>query len=94
MTRFQSKSSSLKANVVRTSLLPFLRQHAQKPLDQKLRPEDLDRRVNILNGWWTGLLELVAGRNNQSISGTDRPVILEGIAAIMERPEWLSLIHI
>lgn len=88
MTRFQSKSSSLKANVVRTSLLPFLRQHAQKPLDQKLRPEDLDRRVNILNGWWTGLLELVAGRNNQSISGTDRPVILEGIAAIMERPEW------
>lgn len=44
--------------------------------------------MNILNGWWTGLLELVAGRNNQSISGTDRPVILEGIAAIMERPEW------
>jgi hypothetical protein len=44
--------------------------------------------VNILNGWWTGLLELVAGRNNQSISGTDRPIILEGIAAVMERPEW------
>jgi hypothetical protein len=86
--RFQSKSSSLKANVVRTSLLPFLRQHAHRPVSQKLRPEDLDRRVNILNGWWTGLLELVAGRNNQSISGTDRPVILEGIAAIMERPEW------
>jgi hypothetical protein len=30
----------------------------------------------------------VAGRNNQSISGTDRPAILEGIAGIMERPEW------
>ncbi|EMD89265.1 hypothetical protein COCC4DRAFT_40404 [Bipolaris maydis ATCC 48331] len=88
LRKFQSKSSSLKANVVRTSLLPFLRQHAHRPIDQKLRPEDLDRRVNILNGWWTGLLELVAGRNNQSISGTDRPVILEGIAAIMERPEW------
>lgn len=44
--------------------------------------------MNILNAWWTSLLELVAGRNNQSISGTDRPVILEGIAAIMERPEW------
>tara|TARA_R110002003_G_scaffold121_29_gene10897 strand:+ start:6029 stop:7111 length:1083 start_codon:yes stop_codon:yes gene_type:complete len=48
----------------------------------------LDRRANILNGWWTGLLELVAGRNNQSISGTDRPAILDGIAGLMERPEW------
>ena len=86
--RFQSKSSSLKANVVRTALLPFLRQYTTHASNHKLRPEDLDRRVNILNGWWTGLLELVAGRNNQSISGTDRPVILEGIAAIMERPEW------
>jgi hypothetical protein len=86
--RFQAKSSSLKANVVRTALLPFLRQYASHPSNHKLRPEDLDRRASILNGWWTGLLELVAGRNNQSISGTDRPVILEGIAAIMERPEW------
>ncbi|CAI9638311.1 unnamed protein product [Alternaria burnsii] len=88
LRKFQSKSSSLKANVVRTTLLPFLRQYTAHPSNHKLRPEDLDRRVNILNGWWTGLLELVAGRNNQSISGTDRPVILEGIAAIMERPEW------
>ncbi|KAI1592584.1 repeatdomain containing protein [Pyrenophora tritici-repentis] len=88
LRKFQSKSSSLKANVVRTALLPFLRQYTTHPSNHKLRPEDLDRRVNILNGWWTGLLELVAGRNNQSISGTDRPVILEGIAAIMERPEW------
>ncbi|KAF1836932.1 DUF1765-domain-containing protein [Decorospora gaudefroyi] len=88
LRKFQAKSSSLKANVVRTALLPFLRQYASHPSNHKLRPEDLDRRANILNGWWTGLLELVAGRNNQSISGTDRPVILEGIAAIMERPEW------
>ena len=86
--RYQSKSSALKANVVRTTLLPFLRQYASHPSNHKLRPEDLDRRANILNGWWTGLLELVAGRNNQSISGTDRPAILEGIAGIMERPEW------
>lgn len=88
LRKFQAKSSSLKANVVRTALLPFLRQYGSHPSNHKLRAEDLDRRANILNGWWTGLLELVAGRNNQSISGTDRPVILEGIAAIMERPEW------
>lgn len=86
--RFQSKSIALKANVVRTTLLPALQQYASHPSNHKLRPEDLDRRANILNGWWTGLLELVAGRNNQSISGTDRPAILEGISAIMERPEW------
>lgn len=87
--RFQHKSSSLKANIVRTSLLQeFIYKYANHSSNQKLRPEDLDRRTNILNGWWTGLLELLAGRNNQSISGTDRPVILEGLAGIMERPEW------
>ncbi|KAF2633843.1 DUF1765-domain-containing protein [Macroventuria anomochaeta] len=89
LRKFQHKSSSLKANIVRTSLLQdFIYKYANHPSNQKLRPEDLDRRTNILNGWWTGLLELVAGRNNQSISGTDRPVILEGLAGIMERPEW------
>ncbi|KAF2006951.1 DUF1765-domain-containing protein [Amniculicola lignicola CBS 123094] len=86
--KFHSKSASLKANVVRTTLLPFLRSYDSHPSNHKLRPEDLDRRANILNGWWTALLELLAGRNNQSISGTDRPAILEGIAGIMERPEW------
>ncbi|KAF2473345.1 DUF1765-domain-containing protein [Lindgomyces ingoldianus] len=88
LRKFQAKSIALKANVVRTALLPFLRSYASHPSNHKLRPEDLDRRANILNGWWTGLLELLAGRNNQSISGTDRPAILEGIAAVMERPEW------
>lgn len=73
---------------MRTTLLPFLRSYATHPSNNRLRPEDLDRRANILNGWWTGLLELLSGRNNQSISGTDRPAILEGIAGIMERPEW------
>ncbi|KAF2500391.1 DUF1765-domain-containing protein [Lophium mytilinum] len=88
LRKFQSKSIALKTNVVRTTLLPFLRAYAVHPSNNKLRPEDLDRRANILNGWWTGLLELLSGRNNLSISGTDRPAILEGIAGIMERPEW------
>ena len=34
------------------------------------------------------MLELLNGRHNQSMSGTDRPVILDGIAGVMERPEW------
>ena len=86
--KFISKSVSLKANVVRSCLLPFLRTYALHLSNKMLRAEDLDRRTNILNKWWTGLIELLHGRNNQSISGTDRPAILDGIAAIMERPEW------
>ncbi|KAI9714093.1 MAG: hypothetical protein M1812_006540 [Candelaria pacifica] len=86
--KFQAKSSALKANVVRSSLLPFLRNYAQHPSVKALRPEDLDRRINVLNKWWTGLLEMLNGRNNQSLSGTDRPVLLDGMAGIMTRPEW------
>ncbi|KAF2487986.1 hypothetical protein BDY17DRAFT_290066 [Neohortaea acidophila] len=86
--KFNSKSLAHKAGVVRSSLLPFLRTYASHPSNRSLRPEDLDRRANILNKWWTGLVELLHGRNNQSISGTDRPVILDGISGILERPEW------
>ncbi|KAK0258182.1 hypothetical protein B0A54_00236 [Friedmanniomyces endolithicus] len=87
-TKFSSKSVAFKANVVRAALLPFLRQYVAHASNQNLRPEDLDRRVNILNKWWTGLIEMLHGRNNQSISGTDRPVILDGISGIMERSEF------
>lgn len=86
--KFASKTTAMKANVVRSTLMPFLTAYATHPSNRTLRPEDLDRRTNILNKWWTGLLEMLHGRNNQSISGTDRPVILDGIAGIMERPEW------
>ncbi|CAP94374.1 hypothetical protein E8E15_003152 [Penicillium rubens] len=86
--KFQAKSSSLKANVIRTSLLPFLSRHHLHASCKNLRPEDLDRRVNILNKWWIGMLEMLNGKNNQSISGTDRPVFLEAVVGIMARPEW------
>ncbi|PGH35151.1 hypothetical protein GX50_01963 [[Emmonsia] crescens] len=86
--KFHSKSSSLKANVLRSSLLPFLSRYANHSSSQFLRPEDLDRRINILNKWWTGLLEILNGRTSQSLSGVDRPVFLEAIVGIMARPEW------
>ncbi|KAI7119730.1 DUF1765-domain-containing protein [Hortaea werneckii] len=87
-SKFVSKSMAFKASVVRSSLLPFLRTYANHPSNRNLRPEDLDRRANILNKWWTGLIDMLHGRNNLSISGTDRPAILDGISGIMERPEW------
>lgn len=86
--KFQSKSWSLKTNVVRASLLPFLRTHASHPSNKLLRAEDLDRRVAILNKWWTGLLEVLDGRQNQTVSGVDRPILLDACYAIMTRPEW------
>lgn len=86
--KFYSKSSALKTNVVRATLLPFLRNYDQHPSNKKLRPEDIDRRTTILNKWWTGLLEMLDGHNSQYISGTDRPVVLDALAGIMIRPEW------
>ena len=53
-----------------------------------MRPEDLDRRANILDRWWNGLLETMQGKLGSSMSGTDRLVVLEGILGLMERPEW------
>ena len=87
-SKFQSKSWSLKTNVVRASLLPFLQNHASHPSNNNLRPEDLDRRITILNKWWVGLLDVLDGRRNQTVSGVDRPVLLEATVAIMTRPEW------
>ena len=78
----------MKCAVVRTTLLPFLRSHAQVLPNFSLRPEDLDRRVHVLNRWWTGLLEMINGRNGESVSGSDRPTVLEAITAIMVRQEW------
>ena len=86
--KFQTKSSALKANVIRTALLPFLEKYRAHPSNKALRAEDLDRRVMILNKWWIGLLEVLNGRNGQSIFGTDRPAFLDGVTGIMMRPEW------
>ena len=85
---FQSKTSLQRAKVLRTSLLPFLAKYADHPSNSSIRAEDLDRRVVILNKWWNGLLEMLRGRNNQSITGTDRPAFLEAAVQIMMRPEW------
>ena len=86
--RFKSKSTANKASIVRDNLIPFLQKYNSNPPKIGIRPEDLDRRTNILDKWWTGLLELVRGTLSSSMSGTDRLVILEGIVGIMERPEW------
>ena len=88
VARFQSRPGTIKTSIVRSVLLPFLRNHAEHPSNASLRPEDLDRRTVILNKWWTGLLEMLNGKYGESVSGNDRPAILEAVTALMARPEW------
>ena len=91
--KFLSKPGTLKMNIVRSALLPFLREYADHPSNTMLRAEDLDRRTSILNKWWTGLLEMIHGRNGQMVSGSDRPAVLDGLTGIMIRPEWRASIN-
>lgn len=86
--KFQSRPGTMRTAAVRSTLLPFLRTYADHPSTFSLRPEDLDRRSVILNKWWTGLLEMLNGRHGESVSGNDRPAVLEAVTALMIRPEW------
>ncbi|TQS36559.1 hypothetical protein Golomagni_02985 [Golovinomyces magnicellulatus] len=87
-SKFQLKSWSFKTNVVRSSLIPFLRNHSEDASIKSLGPEDLERRINVFHKWWTGLLEVLDGKHNQTVSGVDRPILLQGCFDIMIRPEW------
>lgn len=78
-----------KANVLRQSLLPFLRKYHQKP-SIHISPDELDKRARCLHRWWTVLLAQLRNRNSQAIVGADRPAYLEGISGLMSRPEWRS----
>ena len=86
--KFVVKTSALKANVVRSTVLPFFRNafYREHPSTRNLSPAHLERRINVLNKWWQSLLHMLQMQNG--LSGMDRPVILEAILAIMARPEW------
>ncbi|KAL8720563.1 MAG: hypothetical protein Q9181_007892, partial [Wetmoreana brouardii] len=83
---------ALDADFQKHVLLPGGRS-LEHPSNTALRPENLDRRVNILNRWWTGLLEMLSGRNGESVSGSDRPTVLEAVTFIMTRAEWSIPYH-
>lgn len=86
-SKFQNKSSTQKANVIRGSLLPFLRIAPQKSCGN-IEPDELDRRVRVLHRWWTGLLAQLQNRSANAIAGSDRQMYLEGVSGLMSRPEW------
>jgi len=52
--------------------------------------EELDRRIRVLNKWWTALLASLRNHNAAVVNGNDRPSYYEAIIGIMSRPEWRS----
>ncbi|KAI1846789.1 hypothetical protein JX266_007010 [Neoarthrinium moseri] len=87
-SKFQSKKPAEKMKLVRSALMPFLRNYSSHPSDKRLSPEQVEQRAEILNKWWTGLLELFDGSSQQSVPGTDRPTLHEVTTLVMMRPEW------
>ncbi|KAK9771355.1 putative DUF1765-domain-containing protein [Seiridium cardinale] len=86
--KFQGKKPAEKMKHVRSVLVPFLRSYASHVSNKKLGPEYVEQRANILNKWWTGLLELLDGPAQGAVPGVDRPVLHEVITSVMMRPEW------
>ncbi|KAI0543197.1 hypothetical protein GGR58DRAFT_13569 [Xylaria digitata] len=86
--KFQSKPTAFKMNLVRASLVPFLRKYASHSSHLNLHHEDLERRAIILNKWWTGLLDMLHVRTHPPVPGVDRPILLDAVSNIMMRPEW------
>ena len=82
---FISKSTSQQVVMVKTTVLPFLRNTANHWSTKKLHPDDLDRRSQVLNTWWTEILDMLDGT---SVPGVDRPVLYEALTSIMMRSEW------
>ncbi|KAI1811474.1 DUF1765-domain-containing protein [Poronia punctata] len=86
--KFQAKNTSMKMNLIRSSLIPFLRIYASHRSNHNLHHEDLERRAIILNKWWTGLLDMLHVQNHPPVTGVNRPTVLDAMSAIMLRPEW------
>lgn len=82
---FISRTTSNQVNTVKTILLPFLANTANHPATRKLHPEDLDRRAQVLNTWWSEILDMLDGT---AVIGVDRPVLYEALTTIMTRSEW------
>ncbi|KAH6646318.1 hypothetical protein BKA67DRAFT_525736 [Truncatella angustata] len=86
--KFQARKPAERMKQVRIVLIPFLRSYASHPSNKKLGAEHVEQRANILNKWWTGLLDLLDGPAQSSLPGADRPLLHEVTSLLMMRPEW------
>ncbi|ORY60169.1 uncharacterized protein BCR38DRAFT_350294 [Pseudomassariella vexata] len=86
--KFQSRTGPMRMGLIRSVLIPFMRNYASHPSNKQVHHEDLERRATIMNKWWGGLLEMLDGKSSQTVAGVDRPILLEAITIVMMRPEW------
>lgn len=83
LARFASKPKIKKGNILRVSLLAFLRKRQCELLPQG--PE-LSFRISVLESWWIQLANYLKERD--TVSGADRAAYLEAISGLVARPEW------
>jgi hypothetical protein len=81
LPKFISKSGVYKANVLRLTLLPFLRQHRE----ESSTSDNIELRIRVLQKWWSSILLTFRER---SISNSDRSAYLEGLSGLLARLEW------
>ncbi|KAK9479999.1 hypothetical protein V1514DRAFT_303766 [Lipomyces japonicus] len=86
--KFVTRTAVYKANVLRTSVLPFLRAHSAEESSRVVPAFELCRRVRILHKWWTGALAALRERPPHAVAASDRAAYFEAICGIMSRPEW------
>ncbi|KAK9453263.1 hypothetical protein V1511DRAFT_462798 [Dipodascopsis uninucleata] len=93
--RFCSRPLTSKGNVLRLSLLPFLRARLgeESTLSNIMTTEEISRRISILYKWWIILLGLLREKRQQAIIPVaDRAACLECVFGVISRPEWRILI--
>ncbi|KAG6256674.1 hypothetical protein E4U24_005404 [Claviceps purpurea] len=83
-----AKQTATRVARIQSGLLPFLRSTRNHPSNKTISLEDVERRVLVLNKWWSSLLEMLQGPLPQPIPGIDRPILLEAATMLMMRPEW------
>ncbi|KAG5948012.1 hypothetical protein E4U60_002425 [Claviceps pazoutovae] len=83
-----AKQTATRVARVQSGLLPFLRSTRNHPSNKTIYLEDVERRVLVLDRWWSSLLEMLQGPLPQPIAGIDRPILLEAATMLMMRPEW------
>lgn len=84
-SKFLSRTTIHKANVLRLSVLPFLRTHQGEA--SRVSSAELHRRTQILRNWWASTLQALKDRSHP-VAGADRGAYLETVAGIMSRNEW------
>lgn len=92
LAKFTSKHPGvLKTNILRTTLLPFLRSstlEASFPPDSRIYKSLASISTVLLLKWWATLLAALTEKQ-QPVSSTDRNAYLECISRIIARHEWL-----